>query len=438
MFRERDRRHSQYPLNTHSLARLVTLRLTQSCLIAATMALGACVRSGRATPNARSDAPVLFRNALVVNPVSAQPIARASVLVMNGMIEAVGAEVVAPEGTRIIDARGRYLVPGLWDMHAHLAVSPPIGRAPEHYVGYGVLNLRDMGGFLDELEELRADIRAGRRVGPEIVMAGPTLNGEQSADFHKLISTPREASAVVDSLARRGVDFIKIHRATSRAAFEAVAEAARRNNLTFSGHVPLGMSWIEASRGGQRTIEHIQTIFENLRPNLKPQELDSLANLLLGPLGDEIFGELAKNGTYFDPTLIGYEVTIDRASAPVAAARRRVYAFGKSIVGKASHMNVKILAGTDVLERHGDMLLTELDRLVEAGLTPAQALAAGTSVAAEAALHPELGKIAVGSPASFLIVAANPMEDVSRLRQLEGVVLRGRLILAAELATLRQ
>ena len=355
-------------------------------------------------------------------------------------MEALDAEAVRPDGFRVVDGRGRFAGASLWDMHAHLAALTPVGRAPERYVGHGVLHVRDMGGRIDELLPLREDIRAGRRVGPDLVIAGPTLNSEQPADFHRQVTTGAEARAAVRELKARGVDFLKVHRATNREAFTAIVDEARTVGLTVSGHVPLVMSWTEASRAGLRTIEHIQTIFENLQPDLQPTpaRFTALADGLDGAVGDEIFGVLKAHGTYFDPTLVGYEATIESARPEAAAARRQAYTRMKPIAAKAARLGVPIITGTDVLDRHGDLLLTELERLVEIGMTPRQVLTAATITSAEAAGRPEAGRLRVGGPASFLLVDANPLQDITALRRLSGVVLRGQVLDAATLAPLRK
>ena len=149
---------------------------------------------------------LVIANGTIIDPSGKNPAAQGTVVVERGRVVAVGRAPAIPPGARVVDARGKFLVPGLWDMHAHLAALTPVDHAPEQYVGYGVLGVRDMGGFADTLFPLRGEIRAGDRIGPEIVMAGPTLNGEQAAPFHRKVVTAAEARAAVRELAlcRRG------------------------------------------------------------------------------------------------------------------------------------------------------------------------------------------------------------------------------------------
>jgi imidazolonepropionase-like amidohydrolase len=397
--------------------------------------LGAMLAMGSGVAGAQT---ILVSGGTLVDPTQEQPTRVADVLVRDGVVVDIGAAIPRPEGAALVDARGHFLLAGLWDMHAHLAAVGEIGRAPEQYVGHGVLHVRDMGGRLDDLLALRDAVRTHARVGPTVVMAGPTLNGEASASFHRQVRGADEARAAVRDLHARGVDFIKVHRAMGREAFDAIADETRRLGLPFAGHVPLVLDWVTAARAGMRTIEHIPTLFENLRA--RPGATDAIADIaaqLEGPTGDAIFAAMRVEGTYFDPTLIGYEVTIDRAAQELATRRRSAYALMRRIAARAVGAGVPIVTGTDVLERHGDLLLVELERLAAIGLAPREVLRAATVTSAAAARRPDLGRIAIGAPASFLVLARDPLEDVRHVRALAWVVHGRRLLDAAALAALR-
>jgi len=378
-------------------------------------------------------------NGTVLDPSAAKPDTKANVLIDGDKIVAVEADLPIPQDARIIDATNKYLVPGLWDMHAHLAAMTAIGVAPERYVGFGVLGVRDMGGFADQLFALRAEIRSGKRVGPDLVLAGLTLNGEQSAAFHRVVRTDEEARRAVRELKDAGADFSKIHRRTTREAFFAIADETKKLGLHFVGHVPLELGWIEASNAGMHTIEHIQTIFENEESD--PKKLASgfadLVTKLNGAHGDEIWATLVKNHTYFDPTMVAYEENIGKNGPEITKKRRAAFAPMKSLVGRAAKAGVSLLAGSDVLEKHGDMLLRELELLVEVGLTPQEALAAATTTPSAALDRAGPRRIAVDAPASLLLVDADPLSDIKNLRKLSTVVLRGKVLDAGELARLR-
>lgn len=226
----------------------------------------------------------------------------------------------------------------------------------------------------------------------------------------------------------------------NREAFDAIADETKRQGMAFAGHVPLAMGWIEASTAGMRSIEHIQTIFENIQPDPTPMpaQFDSIAIRLNSSLGDSIFAVMKANRTFFDPTLVGYEASFGKATPAVAERRRAAYEKMKVIAARAARAGVPIITGTDVLEQHGDMLLRELEQLVDIGLTPQQVLVAATLTSAEAAQRLELGRVMVGAPASFIILEANPLHDIKNLRSISAVVLGKEVLGANELAKLRR
>ena len=411
------------------------MRRTLELIIAA----AASIFAGCATGEAPAPQSIAIVGGLVVDPATEAAPAPATVIIADGRVAAVGADARIPRGARIIDAHGKYLVPGLWDMHAHIATAPPIGRAPENYVGFGVLGIRDMGGDLPALTQLRTEIASGSRVGPDLYYAGPTLNGEAAAPWHRVVRTPAEARTAVRELHAAGVDFIKTHRATPRDAFFAMVEEARAEGLAVVGHVPLALSWPEAATAGMRSMEHAQTLLENEISAGNPpaaNALDAMARID-GPRGDEVFAALVQAHAFFDPTLAGYESTINNRPE-VAAQRRALFEHLKAYVKRASDAHVQLLAGTDVLDHFGDMLLTEEERLVDAGLTPRQALRAATSTPAALMQRRDLGRIGPGAEASLLVLEADPTTDIAALRRLSLVVLRGRVIMPAELAELRR
>jgi imidazolonepropionase-like amidohydrolase len=383
---------------------------------------------------------LLIENVTIIDPTAKNPLLQTSIYIENGVIKKISGKHKVPKKVVRVDGTGKFALPGLWDMHAHLAALTPIGTAPENYVGHGVLHVRDMGGRLNELLSLRDSIRQGLRIGPTIVMAGPTLNSEKPADFHRLVSTDAEARQAVRELKEAGVDFIKIHRAVNRTTFYAIADETKKQGLTFSGHVPLVISWIEASRMGMHTIEHIQTIYENLIPDPSkvPLEFVRMSQRLEETLGDSIFSVLKEQQTYFDPTLIGYQESFASVAPEVAERRKSTFQKMKRITTKAYQAGVSIITGTDVLKKHGEMLIEELLLLESIGMPPQEVLKAATVTSARAALRPELGSIAVGSPASFLLFEQNPLADLQVLRTPYIIVVKGNVITSDEMRQLRK
>lgn len=370
----------------------------------------------------------------VLDPGGDAPPNAATILINNGRIVSVGDGIRIPAGYRTVDLTGKIIVPGLWDMHAHLAAPGPIGTKPHDYVSHGVLAVRDMGGHVDELLAYRSSLDAGA-VGPELVMAGATLNGEAFGDWHIAVATAREGRAAVRQMKAKGADFIKVHRATKPDVFRAIVEEARIAGLPVAGHVPLGLTWVEAADAGMQTIEHTVTIVENemaLPTNPAPNILVA-ATRIQGTAGDEIIAALVRNKTYLDPTMIAYESKLASAEPSAAAVARGFYLQVRKFVGRAHAAGVAIVAGTDLIDQPGRGLLNELELLVASGLTPREALRAATTTAASAAGKPELGYVQPGAPASFLVLDADPSLDINSLRKLSMIVLRGRIIRPGDL-----
>jgi len=392
-----------------------------------------------ASPHAGQDGPLIaVVGASVIDPAVDGPPQQMDVLIKGEKIVAVGSNLRVPRGARRIDAAVKYLVPGLWDAHAHFNALTDVAEAPERYAGYGVLSVRDMGGDLDRLRALRASIQSGARVGPNMFIAGPTLNGQQSAPFHRVVKGPEEAHAAARELAAAGVDYIKTHRRTSREALFGMIDEARRHGLEVYGHVPLGVSWLEAANAGMRSMEHVFTILENEMsdPNDPARSIEDAIVRIDGARGDAIFAAMARGKAYLCPTLVAFERSIDDPPE-MAASKRGGFTHFLAYVSRAHRAGVSILAGSDVAVDPGASLIRELELLVKAGLSPREALRAATTVPAGLLRRPDLASFTTGAQASFLILAADPTKDIAKLRDIEAVVLRGRILEREELARLR-
>src|SRR5262249_47320528 len=158
---------------------------------------------------------------------------------------------------------GKFLIPGLWDMHGHLTDAGE--GAFSQLVMNGITGVRDMGGDLDRVDRWREEIRNGKRVGPDIVRAGPFVDGSKPGVAWRLtVLTAEEAGTAVAALKKNGVDFIKIHNGISKENFLVVAEEARKQGLPIAVHLPIGMTPAEASDAGVASLEHIETVVESV------------------------------------------------------------------------------------------------------------------------------------------------------------------------------
>src|SRR6202163_8771 len=222
-------------------------------------------------------AHLVISHVTVINP-GASPVQPDTTVVISGdhIISVSGAvsgaaHALLPKNARVIDGSGRYLIPGLWDMHVHSAVGDwfPGGRyiILPLFVANGVTGVRDMGGDLPVLFAWRKQIAAGQIIGPRMVVSGPILDaylpdGKLRSPSSVAVTTPESAVAAVDSLKAQGVDFIKVQSVISHDAYLAAAAEAHKQGLPIVGHVPDKVRIAEAIAAGQKSIEHLMGSFE--------------------------------------------------------------------------------------------------------------------------------------------------------------------------------
>lgn len=376
----------------------------------------------------------VLTHATVIDATGAPPQSDMTVIFKGDRITAIEktSQSHIPKGTSVVNAQGKYLIPGLWDMHVHLDGLEPIEEAPEILVSYGITSVRDMGGHWERLQSLRSSIHNGLRVGPSIYMAGYILNGDQAADFHLVLKTPLEAQEAVEKLKKGGVDFIKVHNQLSREVFTAIASESQKIGLDFVGHVPHGISLLEATEAGMKTVEHIEVLMETeLYQKENPtQGLKDALDRLRGEHGERVFSAFVKNGTAYTPTLSGYRDFVSSAETSEAKAQgEALFRRFIELTGQMHKAKVTLLAGTDYRADPGKRLHEELAFLVQAGLAPMEALQAATSLPAQVlGVTEKVGTIEVGKQADLVLLEGDPLEDVRNMQRIAGVVLRGRFL----------
>src|SRR5437899_724687 len=229
--------------------------------------------------NAADEPQVLtITHAAVIDPATGSLRTDQTVVIAGGRIQrVVPSTIYQPEkGARIVDARGKYLIPGLWDMHVHIA---GIGADPNWsknvilplLIAHGITGVRDMGGDLSVLRSWKHEIETGKLLGPHILAGGPMIvpSGKKSPDQWP-ITNVHQARAAVRELKGQGADFIKIISVPSREIFFAIAEEANKEKIPFVGHVPVAVTASEASDSGMRSIEHI--VYSNLALDCSAKE----------------------------------------------------------------------------------------------------------------------------------------------------------------------
>jgi imidazolonepropionase-like amidohydrolase len=396
-----------------------------------------------------------------VTVVDGSPSADRTVVIDKGAISDVGASASTrvPQGAQRIDGHGEFLIPGLWDMHVHLTNTTEV--ACPVMIANGVTAVRDMGGELEVVDWMRDRIDRGALIGPAIYRAGPFVDGLKPGVPDRLVvSSEADGRAAARLLKRRGVDYIKTHTATPREAYFALVDEARVLGLHVVGHVPFDVTPEEAIDAGQHSIEHVVSLLEGPLTKLV-RETGVSQGEAFARFTDAYFSELSdrmvKHGTWFDPTLIAYwsranqwdlagdprmryitksgrefwKVFADLPDTPdMRATQRRVFARFVDIVRIAKQRGVRFLVGTDVSVKHvypGFSVHDELRLLVDAGLTPREALLAATRNAAESlGVQGTVGAIEAGKRADLVLLDGDPLADIRNTTAIRGVVSNGR------------
>jgi len=441
---------------------IMTRRLLQTALLFATGLYGVSVAAASATA---------FINVNVVPMATETVLPAQTVLVEDGVITTIGNvdDVRIPEDALAVDGTDRFLMPGLAEMHAHVptANSRQLDRFFTLFVANGVTSIRGMLGHPSHLD-LRRDIFDGKVFGPRLATSGPSLNGRS-------VSGAADARRQVREQAAAGYDFVKVHPGLSAEEYSALAKTANDIEIPFAGHVPVAAGLDLALQLRMATIDHLDGYFVALLP---PDSAESggyggfFDVMLAGELDidgiDAVAAATATAGTWNVPTqtLIEQrlsetgidelksrpemqympEETIERWAAATKALRSEsgfdqevaqlAITIRRSLILALHRAGARLLLGSDapqVFNVPGFSAHRELDLLVAAGLTPFEALATGTTAAAEF-LGTNTGSVQVGKEADLILLDANPLQDIANSRRIHGVMLRGQWLSSRDLA----
>ncbi len=384
---------------------------------------------------AQKDDALAITHVTVIDCTGAPAQPNSTVVVVGTRITAVGPAdtVKIPTGTRVVDATGKFLIPGLWDMHGHLTDATE--DAFPLLIMNGVTGVRDMGGDLVQIDRWRSEFESGARVGPHIIRAGPFVDGPKEGVSNRLtVRTPEEARKAVGDLKAKGVDFIKVHNALPPDAFFALMDEAHKEHIPVAVHLPKNVSSAEASDAGVVSFEHVETLYESAmwRKGATAKTIEQAVDEILGPAGQELFQRFVKNGTWYVPTLVAYERGFVLWSNDPESLKPRLDVHKKNIevIRKMHKAGVQIMAGSDFSDWAmvpGVDLHNELALLVEAGFTPLEALQAATLNPAKFLGKTDtFGTIQAGRVADLALLDMNPLEDISHTRKIHAVVLGGR------------
>jgi imidazolonepropionase-like amidohydrolase len=449
---------------------------------AASLLVFAAAVSAQPAPN------LLIRHVTVVDVVRGKTVANQAVLVSGDTIRAVGPDqAIARRHTAAqqVDARGRFVMPGLWDMHVHFGGGRELieenGRLLPLYVANGVTAVRDAAADLTPLVlEMRAAVAAGSLLGPTIFTSGPKLEGYKPLWKGTIeVGTPAEVDAALDRLQAMKVDFVKITDNTLKPdIFLYAVGAAKKRGLKTSAHTPFALTIQQAVDAGLSSIEHVDYLIKAGSP--REAEIGAAfaaGKMSYGEASDAftasfdanyaagVYRRLAKSGVSVTPTLnmgrilayldredhsrdaglayIGpglrktYDWRVERAAKSTpqqVAERHKEYELSVRVLPMLVKAGIPIMAGTDAgylnsFNYPGWGLHDELDRYVEAGLTPQQALVTATQTGPRFLGHADrYGSIAAGRAADILILDANPLKSIKATRSINAVVLHGKLL----------
>ena len=397
----------------------------------------------------------VIRNVNVIAMTSPKVLEKQNVIVRDGVIESVSTRLAKmPEGTKVIDGTGKFLMPGLAEMHGHV---PPLNAANGAttdtlflYVASGITTVRGMLGHEGQLA-LRDQSRRGEIVAPNLYLAGPSFNGQS-------VNSPQEAIDKVRAQKKEGWDLLKVHPGLTRDEYDAMARTARAEGMRFGGHVPEPVGLEHAIEMGQETFDHIDGYAELLDADKGPVDPKKL---------DAIVKRSKAAGVWIVPTSALWEVllntipletlqkypelkyvsakTVEQWSAaynqrlpqmPRQVAKNIVE--NRTRILRALHQGgVKILMGTDAPQQFsvpGFSLHRELLRMREAGMSPYEILKSGTvNVGQYFAKQDRFGTIAPGQRADLVLLHASPLANIANVEKIEGVMVRGRWLSRAAL-----
>jgi imidazolonepropionase-like amidohydrolase len=440
------------------------LRRTGALVAAALL----CILSMAATGE-----PIAFVGVDVVPMDSERILVDQTVLIDDGRIVTIGpaASTEIPTDALKITGTGRYLLPGLTEMHAHI---PSLGRGRGWvddvlflFVANGVTTARGMLGEPFHLE-LREQTASGQTLGPRIYTSGPSLNGRS-------VDGPAAARQMVEQQAKAGYDFLKLHPGLSLEEFEAIAEAANRMDIPFAGHVSQDVGLARALEAGQATIDHLDGFMQALLPPGSDRTVSAgfFGAALIDRVDVSRIPELAKATRDANVGNVPTQTLMDNLALPddpdemaarpemsyvprdmleswIRAKRnaiddpnydpadgKRFIEIRRAIIKSLRNKGAEILLGSDapqIFNVPGFSIHYELQAMVDAGLTPYEALRSGTaSPAVFFGASDRFGTVAQGIEADLILVDANPLEDVSVLRKPVGVMRGGRWLARAEL-----
>ena len=391
--------------------------------------------------------------ATLVDATGAAPVEDSVVIVRDGRIAAAGArgKVAIPAGMAVVDAKGKTLLPGLWEMHIHFS-GVEFGPA---LLAAGITTARDCGGEFDYLVAQRDAVEKRAALGPRLLLAGLVDAGGLEAFGHVTAETPEEGRAVVQRYHAAGFQQIKLYTFLTPEVVKAIAGEAHRVGMTVTGHVPQALNAFQGVEAGMDQINHLNYVTNMMRApggGRGPIDVNSEAarmaiqffkdhHTVVDPTAG--WGEMAGHSkevdvASFEPGILKAPFVLDAkfrgmGGNTTAEQMRTRTAQTVAAIGALYKAGVTIVPGSDTgLVGYG--LLRELELYVQAGMTPLEAIQCATIVSARAMnLDRDSGTVEAGKRADLILVDGNPLANIGDLRTVSQVVANGRLYDTAKL-----
>jgi len=393
-----------------------------------------------------------------------------NVILKNGIVADISNRPIA-KGIKVVDGKGKYLIPGLWDCHVHCWDKSLFPL----FLANGVTGVRDMFGPIQPIQTWRKQMDSGDLLGPRIVAAGKIVDGPKPIWPGSIaVSNAAEGRKAVDTLQKEGSDFVKVYSLLPRDAYFAIADEAKKRGMVFAGHVPNAVTAMEASDAGQKSFEHLYSVLQGCSnreaelikaTNLSRKErVDALLTSFDAEKAHDLFQRFKKNGTWQCPTMTvlnamahlddpkfrqdprkaylspfvtatwdpAKDFRLKALKPEDFAAMRKRFEMELELVSMMAKAGVKFLAGTDMPNPYcfpGFSLHDELAFFVKCGMKPLQALQTATiNPARFLGLEKTLGSIERGKAADLVLLNANPIADIKNTTKIAGVFTRGHYL----------
>ncbi len=402
--------------------------------------------------------------ATLIDGTGAAAVPDSAVVIHDGRIVAAGprSAVKIPKHATLIDAKGKFLLPGLWDMHAHFE---QVEWGPI-YLAAGVTTVRDCGNEFEFITAVRDAIAQGRGLGPRLLLAGIVDGSGPQAIGVQRVDTPEQARMWTDRYHAAGFQQMKIYSSVKLEQVKAIAEEAHRLGMTVTGHVPNGLNAYQVIEAGQDQINHLGYIAEIMHAPYPPDtkfddRVRATTNIDLNSAeAQKAISFLRDHHTVLDPTMALFELFEATTAKPPASfepgitkiapelaqpltdvpppgerSELQQKAFTKEIemLGALHKAGIPIVTGTDQAVP-GHSLHREMELYVQAGFTPMEAIQAASIVPARVmGLDKEVGTVEKGKRGDLILLTADPLADIHNSRSVEYVVTNGTMYHTAEL-----